>query len=101
MKRAIGISILWTGLALAVALALAPAALAQDPEGDRAATFQRVEGPVTEDVPGGPLLVGAYGVAWALILLYVLRLGMLQSRVARDVERLERSLAATRDPAQK
>ena len=96
MKRALGIVVLWIGLGLA------PAALAQPPDGDRATTFQRVEGPVTEDVPGGALLVGAYGVAWALILLYVLRLGMLQTRVARDVERLERSLASTRDePAKK
>ena len=95
MKRALAIVILWAGLALA------PAALAQDPEGDRATTFQRVEGPVTEDVPGGPLLVGAYGVVWALVLLYVLRLGMLQTRVARDVERLERNLASSRDTAEK
>ena len=95
--------VLWAGLAFACAFAFtfAGIAAAQDPEGDRAATFQRVEGPVTEDVPGGALLVGAYGAAWALIRLYVLRLGALQSRVARDVERLERSLASTRDPAGK
>lgn len=104
MKRVVTI------LALAAATAcIAGPAVAQpeqeqgqiDPAEDRATAFRRVEGPQQEDVPGGPLLVAAYGVVWALILLYVLRLGMLQARVARDVSRLERSLAAGDTAAKK
>jgi len=97
MIRALVLGCLLATSALAVA---APAAAQPedpeqvDPAEDRAATFQRVEGPVTEDVPGGPLLIGAYGIIWLLIMLYVLRIGLLQARTARDVTRLERSVAA-------
>lgn len=68
---------------------------AVDPASERSAAFRAVEGPQTEDVPGGPLLIGAYGVIWALVMLYVIRLGRMQSRTSEEVERLERSLAAT------
>ncbi len=90
--------------ALLLAGAAAPAASAQDeqpevtgPAEERATEFRAVEGPVTEDVPGGALMVGAYGVIWLLVLLYVVRLGRMQGRIAADVERLERSLASTDD----
>lgn len=66
-----------------------------DPSEERATAFRAVEGPVTEDVPGGTLLVVAYGIVWALLLLYVLRLGAVQAGLGREVDRLERSMAAT------
>lgn len=82
--------------------AVVEAALAQDeqpseidPAEERSAAFRAVEGPVTEDVPGGPLVVGAYATVWMLILLYVFRIGRMQGRLARDVDRLERSLVSS------
>jgi len=65
-----------------------------DPSEERATAFRAVEGPVTEDVPGGTLLVVAYGIVWTLLLLYVFRLGAIQSGLGREVDRLERSLGA-------
>jgi hypothetical protein len=73
----------------------AGSALAQDAATDRAQSFQAVEGAVKEDVPGGPLLVAAYGVIWALMLLYLIRLVRLQQRAQNDVQRLEQVLART------
>jgi hypothetical protein len=70
-------------------------ALAQDAAEERAQSFQAVEGAVKEDVPGGPLLVAAYGVMWALMLLYLIRLVRLQQRAQSDLQRLEQVLART------
>ncbi|HEX2679006.1 MAG TPA: CcmD family protein [Polyangiales bacterium] len=74
-------------------------ALAQDPQGadaagDRATSFQTVEGAVKEDVPGGPLLVAAYGFVWIAVLGYVLRLGRMQARVEANIATLERALSS-------
>jgi CcmD family protein len=69
------------------------AAGAQDAAEQRAQSFQAVQGAVREDVPGGPLLVAAYGAIWVLMLLYVVRLVRLQQRAQSDVARLERVLA--------
>jgi CcmD family protein len=67
---------------------------AQPPEDDPQNTaFRAVEGPVQEDVPGGTLMVVAYGIVWLLVFGYVLRMGMLHARTMRDVARLERSVA--------
>jgi hypothetical protein len=63
-------------------------AASDDPAEARSATFQAVEGAVQEDIPGGPLLVGAYGVILALVLGYVLHLARLQSQTTRDLARL-------------
>jgi CcmD family protein len=65
-----------------------------DPGQDRATEFRAVTGPQAESVPGGLLLVAAYAVIFLLLLGYVVRLGVLQERIASDVTRLERSLAA-------
>ena len=77
------------------------AARAQDAAEERAQSFRAVEGAVKEDVPGGPLLVAAYAALWVALLGYVFRIVRLQQRAQRDVERLERALAAAspRDPA--
>lgn len=91
-------------LALASVLfaGFAPAgiALAQDgggggretPAESRATAFQAVQGPTTEDVPGGPLLIGAYGTILVLLLGYVGWLARLQSTTARDLDRLQKAL---------
>jgi hypothetical protein len=83
----------------AIVLGTAPAARAQedagaiDPAQDRATEFVAVDGAVAEDVPGGPLLVGAYGLVLLVVLGYVLRLGFLQAATARDLDRLGKTLA--------
>lgn len=77
-------------------MALAPLAQAQDEDaaGSRSATFQAAEGARTEDVPGGSLLIGAYGVVWLLVLGYVISLGVRQAHTARAVERLRQDIEA-------
>jgi CcmD family protein len=69
----------------------------QDPAASRSATFQAVEGPTGEEVPGAPLLVGAYGAVLVLLLGYVLWLGRIQAGTARELERLRRALERAPD----
>ena len=92
---------LFAALGLLAALSLPALALAQDgadPTGDRATTFQAAEpGAQTENVPGGTLLVVAYGVAWICVFGYAVSLGMRQAKTAKDLERLRQDLAARRD----
>lgn len=83
--------------ALTLALTACPlVAFAQDaPDGEdaassRSATFQAVEGPSTEDVPGAPFLVAAYGTILVLLVGYVTWLSRLQSGTAREIDRLRR-----------
>jgi CcmD family protein len=87
--------ILGAWLLLAGAGAAAGTARAQDAAEERAQSFQAVEGAVQEDVPGGPLLVAAYGAIWVLLLLYVIRLVRMQQRAQSDLQRLEQALART------
>lgn len=56
---------------------------------DRASTFRAVSGPQVDRVPGGKLLIGAYGVAWVLMLGYLWRLGSLHAANAKELERLK------------
>lgn len=88
------------GLALAFAVTVAPAFAQQEepteaaesaPE-DRQTSFQNVTGPQVEDVPGGALLIGAYGVAWFLVVAYLWRLAGLSRRTAADVDALHHAL---------
>lgn len=82
------------------ALTFAPVAFAQeadpgaDPAEARSQAFRAVTGPVTEDVPGGALLVAAYVVIFLLLLLYVVRLVRLQNSTDAEVARLSRALEA-------
>lgn len=71
------------------ALAFAGVALAQDAAAERSQGFKAVQGAVQEDVPGGPLLVIAYGLIWVMVLVYVLRLMQHQQRTAAELERVE------------
>jgi CcmD family protein len=70
---------------------------------DRAATFEAVTGAVQEDVPGGPLLVIAYGIVWLAVFAYVFRLVRLHKSVDDNLARLEQDLvkAASRAGASK
>ena len=88
-------------LALAAAGAVAPAALqaqaeakqGEDPAESRSATFQAVDpNAKKEDVPGGPLLVAAYGVILVLLVAYVARLGALYAKNRGELERLMRAV---------
>ncbi len=63
---------------------------AEDAATSRSATFQAMEGPTTEDVAGGPLLVAAYAAINVLLLGYVVWLGALQSGTTRDLARLRK-----------
>ena len=64
-----------------------------DAESDRAQSFRAMTGPATEDVPGGALLVGAYGLVWLFLLLLVLRIWSVSRGVGAEIERLENTLA--------
>jgi hypothetical protein len=95
-------------LTLALALSASPAG-AQPPPSDpatsqhdteeesaesRATSFRAVDGAIVEDVPGGMMLVGAYGVIAALLLLFLFRqqsqLRELDGRVASLRAEIER-----------
>lgn len=98
MKRFVSVlAFAWT---VALAAPVASPVLAQDgqeqedPAESRATEFRAVTGPQAEQVPGGPLLVGAYAIVWLLLLGFVVRLARLHAQTARDVERLEKSVAA-------
>jgi hypothetical protein len=77
--------------ALGLLLLLISTGVAQAQEGadeSRATTFQAVEGPQKENVPGGPLLVTAYGFVLAALLGYVVRLAVMQRKTSAEVVRL-------------
>jgi CcmD family protein len=77
-------------------LATPSVAAAQDASEERSQSFKAVEGAVKEDVPGGPLLVAAYGAIWVLVLGYLFRIVLLQQRSAAELQRLEQALAQRR-----
>ncbi|MEM9194382.1 MAG: hypothetical protein AAGF12_34715 [Myxococcota bacterium] len=70
----------------------------EQPEGEQTVVqsqeFRPMEGPAQEDVPGGALMVGAYGLLFLFLLLFLLRLQVLQAATARDVTRLEQSVSS-------
>ncbi|MBO6934152.1 MAG: hypothetical protein JJ863_04235 [Deltaproteobacteria bacterium] len=84
---------------LALTASVAAPVLAQEaeteeasPEESRETSFQNVTGPQVEDVPGGALMIGAYGVAWFVLIGYVLRLAMLNRRTALEVDALHHAI---------
>ncbi len=83
-------------LACALVLAFSSVAAAQDAAEERATSFQAVEGPQKEQVPGGPLLVGAYAFVLVSLVAYVARLGLMQRRTAQDVARLSEVIESKR-----
>lgn len=76
-------------------VAWAMQASAQDAADDRATSFKAVTGAVKEDVPGGPLLLAAYGAILLVIISYGVRLVRMQQRAQGDLARLERQIAAS------
>ncbi|MEM7448639.1 MAG: CcmD family protein [Myxococcota bacterium] len=66
----------------------------ETPGDSRAAAFRAVSGPQTESIPGGILLVSAYGIVFFLLLGYVIRLGSIQSKTAVRLSDLEAILAS-------
>jgi hypothetical protein len=88
-------ALLCAGL-LSCLLQASSGASAQEAAEDRSQSFRPIEGAVKEDVPGGPLLVAAYGSLWLFLLGYGFRLIRLQGRAEADVQRLERALARER-----
>lgn len=110
MRRGLAVGALWAGLAAACACWTPAPGLAQ-PAGQgemedgrsadesRSQAFQAVEGAIEEDVPGGPLLVAAYGVIWLVIFGYAWRLIGLQRRTLEEIEALQRVLREAPDAA--
>lgn len=83
-------------LCLVLLLSVSSLAAAQDGTSERATSFQAVEGPQKEQVPGGPLLVFAYAFVLVTLVAYVGRLGLLQRKTAADVARLSQVLEGKR-----
>lgn len=82
-------------LFLGSTLSLAAVASAQeDPAESRAATFEAVEGAQTEDVPGGALLIAAYGVIFLLLLGFVGSIAARQARTQRELAQLRQDIQA-------
>jgi CcmD family protein len=69
------------------------AAGAQEESGDRAASFKAVSGASSEDVPGGPLVVIAYGLIWVVVFGYVFRLVRLHKNVDENLARLQQDVS--------
>ncbi len=82
-----------------LALAL-PAAADEDPAESRSAAFQAMDGARGEQVPGGPLLVTAYGTVMVLLVGCVARLGLMQRKTTADVARLSAALKRNRGAGQ-
>lgn len=58
----------------------------------RSTEFRAMTGPATESVPGGTLLVAAYGVVWLLLFGYALRLGAMSRETRERLAALEKAL---------
>jgi len=65
----------------------------------RSQAFVAVEGAKGEDIAGGPLLLGAYGTIFVLLLLYVVRLSRLNDATQSEIDRLSK-LLSRRDGSQ-
>lgn len=76
----------------ALPVLVASVANAQDAAEERSQSFKAVTGAVKEDVPGGPLLVYAYGFILLLLVGYLVRLVRLQQRSERELARLAQQL---------
>jgi len=87
--------------AAAMAQEDAPAAeeAAESAAEERSMAFEASEGAQTENIPGGGLMIAAYGVVWLLVLGYVVSLGYRQARTSDDIERLRRDLGVAEEKA--
>lgn len=64
-----------------------------NPSEDRATSFEAMTGPSKESIAGGPLLLGAYAVAWGVVVFLVWRVGKADRETAARLARLEQALA--------
>jgi hypothetical protein len=87
---------LWLLLLAGQAHTASAQAAQEDAAESRSAAFQAVDGASKEQVPGGPLFIGAYAVILVLLVAYVARLGSLQAKNQLELERLSRALEAAR-----
>lgn len=75
------------------AMSFAAPAFAQDAAEERSETFEAADpGAQTENIPGGMLMVVAYGAVWVLVAGYVMALGFRQARTQRELEALRQDL---------
>ena len=74
------------------ALAQDEGADSEDAEESRAAAFEAADGAQTENIPGGGLMVAAYGVIFVLVLGYVVSIGYRQAQIGADIARLQKDL---------
>jgi hypothetical protein len=81
---------------LCTTLACCAVAFAEDVAESRATAFEAVQGPTTEQVPGGMLLVAAYAVVLVLLVGYVGRLGALQRKNSDELSRLTAAVERAR-----
>jgi CcmD family protein len=77
-------------LAVLLVLAAPAAALAQQ--------YQKVEGPIADNIPAVPFVGIAYGVIWAAVLVYVLVVGRGLGRVNQELGELRRKLDGAGTP---
>jgi CcmD family protein len=73
-------------LTVIIAIAAPALALAQEPG------FEKVEGPIADNVPAVPFVGIAYGVIWLGVLVYVLVVARGLARVNADLVELRRKL---------
>lgn len=67
----------------------ASAETAESDNEDRSTEFRTSAGPQIDRVPGGKLLIGAYGLAWLAILMFMwFRIDRQQQRATDELERL-------------
>jgi hypothetical protein len=79
-------------LALAISLSVAPTLAQEDPAQSRSTSFQAVEGHQREQVPGGPLVIYAYGFVLLSLIVYVGRLGLMHAKHRSEFERLSAAI---------
>ncbi len=88
------------GTLSAVTLASAQDASGQNASGregaaeSRATTFEAAQGAQTEDIPGGALLIAAYGVIFLLLLGFVGTIAARQARTQRELAQLRQDIQA-------
>ena len=94
MSRLVRCGLLVGWLSAWALFAPASEAGAQPASEDRATSFEAVSGPVKEDIPGGPLMVGGYAIVWIVVFAYVFRLLRLHRNLEGDLHRVERAIGA-------
>lgn len=85
-------SIMQSAVATLACVALPGASALADDGSGRAAAFQAVDGPPTEGVPGGALMVAAYGFVWLALLGWLALVALRAARTERELHDLHTRL---------